>query len=51
MSKNSNLTRAKMEADHIQPFSWGKDGWSSSDNLQMLCRHDNRVKSNQVVTN
>lgn len=39
----------EMEADHINPFSWGKDGWSSSDNIQMLCKHDNRVKSNRVT--
>lgn len=41
---NKHYDLGEMEADHINPFAWGKDGWSSSNNLQMLCRHDNRIK-------
>lgn len=39
-----------MEADHINAFSLGADGWSSSNNLQMLCRSCNRQKSNKTAT-
>lgn len=44
---NKHFDFDEMEADHIVPWSIGKDGWSSYDNLQMLCKHDNRVKSNK----
>lgn len=33
----------EMEADHITP--WHEDGKSTADNCQMLCKHDNRIKS------
>lgn len=33
----------EMEADHIKP--WHDGGKSISDNCQMLCKHDNRIKS------
>lgn len=33
----------EMEADHIVP--WSKGGKTVRENCQMLCRHDNRVKS------
>ena len=33
----------EMEADHIIP--WSKGGKTTIENCQMLCRHDNRVKS------
>ena len=39
-----------MEADHINAFSLGADGWNSSNNLQMLCRSYNRQKSNKTAT-
>ena len=32
-----------MEADHITP--WHEDGKTSAENCQMLCKHDNRIKS------
>ena len=32
-----------MEADHITP--WHEGGKTSADNCQMLCKHDNRIKS------
>lgn len=38
----------EMEADHIIPFSLGKPGWSNDNNLQLLCKHDNRAKSAKV---
>lgn len=34
---------AEMEADHITP--WHLGGKTIADNCQMLCKHDNRVKS------
>ena len=34
---------AEMEAAHIIP--WSKGGKTTIENCQMLCRHDNRVKS------
>lgn len=34
----------EMEADHITP--WSKGGKTSADNCQMLCKDDNRKKSN-----
>ena len=33
----------EMEADHIDP--WHDGGHTTADNCQMLCKHDNRVKS------
>jgi len=33
----------EMEADHITP--WHSGGKSTADNCQMLCKHDNRIKS------
>jgi hypothetical protein len=33
----------EMEADHITP--WHEGGKSIADNCQMLCKHDNRIKS------
>lgn len=35
---------SEMEADHIKP--WSKGGKTVISNCQMLCKHDNRVKSN-----
>lgn len=34
---------SEMEADHIKP--WHEGGRTNSDNCQMLCRQDNRMKS------
>ena len=34
---------SEMEADHITP--WHLGGHSTSSNCQMLCKHDNRIKS------
>ena len=34
---------SEMEADHIDP--WHEGGKSTEENCQMLCKHDNRVKS------
>jgi hypothetical protein len=34
----------EMEADHITP--WSKKGKTAADNCQMLCKEDNRRKSN-----
>lgn len=33
----------EMEADHITP--WHEGGKTSNENCQMLCKHDNRIKS------
>ena len=33
----------EMEADHITP--WCKGGKTTTENCQLLCRHDNRIKS------
>ncbi len=33
----------EMEGDHITP--WHEDGRTSAENCQMLCKHDNRIKS------
>ena len=33
----------EMEADHIKP--WHEGGKTAADNCQMLCKHDNRIKS------
>jgi hypothetical protein len=33
----------EMEADHITP--WHSGGKTTADNCQMLCKHDNRIKS------
>ncbi len=35
----------EMEADHITP--WSEGGTTTLDNLQLLCKHCNRVKSNK----
>lgn len=35
----------EMEADHITP--WANGGKTTADNCQMLCKHDNRIKSNK----
>lgn len=35
----------EMEADHIKPWSVG--GQTTSENCQMLCKHDNRIKSDK----
>ena len=37
------FTIEEMEADHITP--WAKGGKTISENCQMLCAHDNRMKS------
>ncbi|TAF75153.1 MAG: DUF262 domain-containing protein [Bacteroidetes bacterium] len=34
---------SEMEADHITP--WSKGGKTTTENCQMLCKHDNRIKS------
>ena len=34
---------SEMEADHITP--WHEGGKTTADNCQMLCKHDNRIKS------
>jgi len=36
---------SEMEADHITP--WSEGGKTSQENLQMLCKHCNRLKSNK----
>jgi hypothetical protein len=33
----------EMEGDHIDP--WSKSGKTTAENCQMLCKHDNRIKS------
>ena len=33
----------EMEADHITP--WHEGGKTTAENCQMLCKHDNRIKS------
>jgi uncharacterized protein with ParB-like and HNH nuclease domain len=38
-----NFELNEMEADHITP--WHSGGKSTADNCQMLCKHDNRIKS------
>lgn len=40
---------SEMEGDHIVPWSAG--GKTESDNLQMLCKHDNQKKSNDMLNN
>lgn len=42
---NNHFTIEEMEADHIIP--WSDGGKTSIDNCQMLCREDNRAKSNK----
>lgn len=37
----------EMAGDHIVP--WSKGGETEPDNLQMLCRHDNEIKSNNLL--
>ena len=41
---NTKFELAEMEADHIIP--WVSGGKTDASNCQMLCKHDNRVKSN-----
>lgn len=36
---------SEMEADHITP--WTEGGKTNEDNCQMLCKNDNRIKSNK----
>lgn len=37
----------EMAGDHIVP--WSEGGKTEPDNLQMLCKHDNEVKSNKLL--
>ncbi len=39
----SHFELNEMEADHITP--WHEGGKSISENCQMLCKYDNRIKS------
>lgn len=39
----------EMAGDHIVP--WSKGGHTEYSNLQMLCKHDNEVKSNNLLDN
>ncbi len=40
---NKHFEMDEMEADHI--IAWSKGGQTTSENCQMLCKHDNRTKS------
>jgi hypothetical protein len=40
---NTHFELNEMEADHITP--WHSGGKTVSENCQMLCKHDNRIKS------
>lgn len=40
---NNHFQFNEMEADHITP--WYEGGKTVADNCQMLCKHDNRIKS------
>jgi hypothetical protein len=40
---NEHFELNQMEADHITP--WHEGGNTSAENCQMLCKHDNRIKS------
>lgn len=40
---NNHFQFNEMEADHITP--WHEGGKTFADNCQMLCKHDNRIKS------
>lgn len=40
---NTHFELNEMEADHITP--WHNGGKTVSENCQMLCKHDNRIKS------
>ena len=40
---NEHFELHEMEADHITP--WHEGGKTNPDNCQMLCKHDNRIKS------
>ena len=39
----------EMAGDHIVP--WSNGGHTEYSNLQMLCKHDNEVKSNKLLNN
>lgn len=41
---NAHFEISEMEADHIDP--WADGGHTTSENCQMICREDNRRKSN-----
>ena len=41
----SEVSIEEMEADHIQP--WSKGGKTVAENCQMLCKKDNREKSDK----
>ena len=41
---DKTYTLAEMEGDHITP--WSEGGKTEYDNLQMLCKRHNRLKSN-----
>ena len=40
-----HFEKSEMEADHITP--WSQGGKTVSENCQMLCKHDNRTKSDK----
>ncbi|HBK82136.1 MAG TPA: hypothetical protein DDZ41_00825 [Flavobacterium sp.] len=40
---NEKFELHEMEADHISP--WHESGRTSVENCQMLCKHDDRIKS------
>lgn len=41
---DKTYTLSEMESDHITP--WSEGGKTEYDNLQMLCKRHNRLKSN-----
>ncbi|MDT3741361.1 MAG: HNH endonuclease signature motif containing protein [Candidatus Kapabacteria bacterium] len=42
---NKEFVFSDMEADHISP--WYEGGKTNEENCQLLCKHDNRIKSNK----
>ncbi len=42
---NVTFELSEMEADHIKP--WHQGGKTTTENCQMLCKHDNRIKSSK----
>jgi 5-methylcytosine-specific restriction endonuclease McrA len=42
---NVHFELNEMDADHITP--WHAGGKTNAENCQMLCKHDNRTKSNK----